>query len=358
MNKSQSTRSGAGAGSSGCRADDTQRSATEASGSFDRIGVVAIGRNEGARLRRCLESVCETSRRVVYVDSGSSDGSADLSRTLGVPVVQLNTETPFTAARARNQGFRRLLELHPDLEYVFFLDGDCEVVPGWLERAVLFLDQHPGVAVVWGCRRERYPEKSVYNMLCDIEWQDIRPGETKICGGDAVMRVNAFQEVSGYRADLICGEEPELCIRLRKAGWRVWRTNDNMTLHDAALYRFAQWWRRMLRSGYAYAQGANIHGARPECHWVSESRRARLWGLCIPLAVLTLTLALGWWALLFFLIYPLQMIRLAVAGTRSPRENWWRAGALVVSKFPEALGQLKFLVGRYRRVQSRLIEYK
>jgi GT2 family glycosyltransferase len=321
-------------------------------------GVVAIGRNEGERLRRCLESLRPMSAHAVYVDSGSSDDSVGLARSAGFLVVELDCRTPFTAARARNEGLRTLLAAHPLLDYVFFVDGDCEVVPDWVETAVLFLEQHPDVAVAWGRRRERYPEKSVYNMLCDIEWSQVPPGETKACGGDAVMRIAAFQQVQGFRPDLICGEEPELCVRLRQAGWRIWRLNANMTLHDAAQYRFNQWWKRSLRSGYAYAQGVALHGAPPERHAVTEARRAWVWGLWIPLAIFVLAAAFGWWVLLLLLLYPLQVLRLNRRGTRSARDNWWRALTLVGSKFPEMLGQVKYLVDRLRRVQSRLIEYK
>lgn len=322
------------------------------------LGVVAIGRNEGERLRRCLESLRPMKTHAVYVDSGSSDGSVALARGAGFLVVELDVSSPFTAARARNEGLRRLLAVYPALEYVFFVDGDCEVVPDWAETAVRFLEQNSDVAVAWGRRRERFPEKSVYNMLCDIEWSQVAPGETKACGGDAVMRVAALQQVQGFRPDLICGEEPELCVRLRQVGWRIWRLNANMTLHDAAQYRFSQWWKRSLRGGYAYAQGAALHGAPPERHSVTESRRAWIWGLWLPLATAALALPLGWWALLLLLLYPLQVLRLTVRGTRSARENWWRAASLVLSKFPEMLGQAKYRADRLRRVQSRLIEYK
>ena len=321
------------------------------------VGVVVIGRNEGERLRRCLGSVHGAVERIVYVDSGSRDGSVGLSRGLGVTVIELDLRTPFTAARARNAGFEKLLEERPKPDYVFFVDGDCEVIAGWLEKAYRFLHAHADVAIVCGRRREKYPERSVYNMLCDIEW-DLPAGESPYCGGDALVRVQAFQQVSGFRPDLICGEEPELCVRLRKAGWRIWRLAEEMTLHDAAMYRFDQWWKRMLRGGYAFAQGAALHGAPPERHWIWESRRIWFWGLWMPIGILALTSAIGWFALLLLTAYPLNVIRLALRGKRSTRENWWRGGALVLGKFPEMLGQAKFMLNRYRRIPAQLIEYK
>lgn len=322
------------------------------------IGVVAIGRNEGERLKRCLESVRAAVDHIVYVDSGSTDDSVAFSLALGVTVVELDLSVPFTAARARNQGFSKLLKLQPSLDYVFFVDGDCEVVKGWLDTAGRWLDEHADFAVVWGFRRERFPEKSIYNLLCDAEWLDYPTGETKYCGGDALIRVTAFRQVQGYRPDLICGEEPEMCVRLRDAGWRIWRLLDAMTLHDAAMYRFSQWWKRTQRTGYAYAQAVVLHGRPPENQGVLESMRAWTWGFLLPLITLAVVSFFGPWWLLLLLAYPLQVARIALTGRHSARMNWWKAVALILGKFPEMQGQLQFWADRLRRVQSPLIEYK
>jgi GT2 family glycosyltransferase len=293
----------------------------------------------------------------VYVDSGSSDGSVGMARDLGAVVVELDMTRPFTAARARNEGFERLQEADSGLKYVQFVDGDCEVVVGWLEAAIRFLEEHANVAAVCGRRRERFPDRSVYNMLCDIEW-DTPAGQAKSCGGDVMMRIDALAELGGYRADLIAGEEPELCVRLRASGWKIWRLDVEMTLHDAAMTRFAQWWKRNKRAGYAFAQGAYLHGASPERHGVQPSRSAWLWGLGIPLLTASLAVWFGLCSLVIVLIYPVQIIRLAFRGTRSRRESWWRAVFLVLGKFPELMGQLYFLHNRLAGKTARLIEYK
>ena len=321
------------------------------------IGVVVIGRNEGQRLARCLHSLLQGADKVMYVDSGSSDGSPQLARSLGVEVLLLDMGTPFTAARARNEGFCALQRRLPSMRWVQFVDGDCEVDGGWLAAAQAFLDDHPDVAVVCGRRRERFPQRSVYNLLCDLEW-DTPIGEAKACGGDALMRVDALAAVGGFRPELIAGEEPELCVRLRARGWKVWRLDAEMTLHDAAMTRFSQWWRRSLRAGHAYAEGAYLHGQAPERHWLRESRRAWLWGLGIPLVIVLACLLLGGWCLLLLLVYPLQVVRLARRGGKSVRENWLQAVFLVLGKFPEMLGQLKFLRHRIAAGKPTLIEYK
>jgi GT2 family glycosyltransferase len=322
-----------------------------------RLGIVVIGRNEGARLEACLDTVVGRAAAVVYVDSGSVDDSVTRAGDFGAAVVELDPRVPFTAARARNEGFAYLQRFAPAVRYVQFVDGDCQVAEGWLDAGARYLDGHPEVAAVCGRRRERHPERSVYNLLCDIEW-DTPVGEARSCGGDVMMRVTALAAVRGFRSSLIAGEEPELCFRLRAAGWRIWRLDHEMTLHDAAMTRFGQWWRRTVRAGHAFAEGAYLHGASRERHGMRESLSAWFWGIGIPLAVAAASVWAGMWALLVLLAYPLQMIRLGLRGQRSARENWWYAVFLVLAKFPESVGQIKFLVSHLRRIEPRLIEYK
>jgi GT2 family glycosyltransferase len=322
-----------------------------------KIGIVAIGRNEGERLAQCLQSVIKHAALIVYVDSGSTDGSVTIARSYGCEVIELDMRSPFTAARARNEGFGMVRRLAPDLPYVHFVDADCEIVAGWLKTAEAFLDTHFDVAVVCGRRRERYPTRSIYNELCNIEW-DTAVGETKACGGDALMRIEPFEQVGGYRADLIAGEEPELCVRLRAAGWHIWRLDAEMTLHDAAMTRFSQWWWRTVRNGYSFAQGAYLHGASPERHYFWQMLRAWLWGVCIPLACLMCGLALGTWGWAAWLIYPLQVLRQTVRNPGSLRQRALLAVFQLLARFPESWGQIKFMRDLLLGYQTRLIEYK
>jgi GT2 family glycosyltransferase len=320
------------------------------------FGAVAIGRNEGDRLKTCLASLSGAAA-VVYVDSGSTDGSVQWARQHGADVIELDMSLPFTAARARNAGFRRLQEVAPGLAYVQFVDGDCEIDPRWPEAAASFLAAHPDVAAVAGRLRERCPSRSVYNWLCDREW-DGPAGEVRACGGIAMIRAAALDAVGGYRDDLIAGEEPELCVRLRAKGWRIWRLDAEMALHDAAMTRFAQWWRRATRGGYGFAQGAYLHGAPPERHWVWESRRARLWGLWLPLACLACGLALGPWGWAAWLIFPLQVLRQTLRNQGPLADRATLALFQMLARFPEAWGQIRFLRDRLLGRQARLIEYK
>ena len=322
------------------------------------IGLVAIGRNEGQRLRQCLLSVLGKVDLIVYVDSGSTDGSVELARSLGVDVVELNLSIPFTAARSRNTGLAHLLTAR-QIEFVQFVDSDCEVVQEWLERASSALNARPEVAVVCGRRRERFPKLSIYNQLLDMEW-DTPIGETKSCGGDAMMRVDAFQQVGGFNPTLIAGEEPELCVRLRQKGWKICRLDAEMTLHDAQMTNFKQWWKRTLRAGHAYTQGAWLHGAA-EGHWVRESRSIWFWGLLLPLLVLGLAWPSHGFSLLLLTGYPVLGSRIFANLVRqniSRQHAFLYAFFCIIGKFAQAGGALTFLWNQLLGSKNTLIEYK
>lgn len=332
------------------------------------IGIVVIGRNEGERLKRCLRSVLNDAAWIIYVDSGSTDGSREFASSLGrVEVIDLDMSKPFTMARSRNTGFARLRERVPDVQFVQFVDGDCEVLPGWLQAARQFLVEHPEVAVVAGRCRERFPEATIYNHLADLEWQ-APAGEARACGGNAMYRAEVFAASQGFREGLIAGEEPELCLRLRRDGWKVWRLADDMVLHDVAMQRFGQWWRRAVRGGHAYAESAWLHGRGPERYRVREVISALLWGLLAPL-----TLVLGL-ALAFFVHGGFALLALAAATLHAvlawriarnrrqlgddPRSARRYTLFCLLGKPAQVQGIATFVSRTLRRATPTLIEYK
>jgi GT2 family glycosyltransferase len=325
-----------------------------------RVGVVVIGRNEGDRLRQCLQSLDPAARPTVYVDSGSTDGSPEVARCLGAHVVPLDLSIPFTAARARNAGLDSLLTIVPDVECVQFVDGDCEVDSAWLSVAEAFFDSQPDVAVVCGRRRERFPEASVYNRLCDLEW-DTPVGDAHACGGDAMIRVTALKAVGGYRPDLIAGEEPEMCVRLRENGNRIVRLDAEMTRHDAAMRRFCQWWARNVRAGHAFAEVSWLHRSSPLGIWRRETRSNWVWGVGVPvIAIIAVPFTWGI-SLGLFGLYPLLMFKIFLGRRRrgsDARSSRAFAFYCVLSKFPQVLGQIRFWRNRVLGRRNRLIEYK
>ncbi len=339
----------------------------------DKTGFVAIGRNEGERLKQCLASVCATGAPAVYVDSGSTDGSQDFARSLGVEVLTLDTSVPFTMARARNEGWKLLLKKWPSTEWVHFVDGDCSLAEGWVANASAFLLANPPVAAVCGRRRERFPERSVFNRLCETEW-NTPIGETKSCGGDSLMRRSALEEVGGFNESLIAGEEPEMCLRLRETGWKIWRIDHDMTFHDAAILHWNQWWRRNLRGGYGAADVAARTQNRKEILFGNQVTSALRWvpsfsagiSLCALLSIAGIWLPFALFPAAVFgistvAVFFLQALRIA-RGARSRAGGFRPAieyGFLtVLAKFPQYLGILKYHSDKKKNLQAKLIEYK
>lgn len=321
------------------------------------VAAVVIGRNEGARLLACLDSLRDQVDQIVYVDSGSTDGSVDAARQSGCMVVELDTARPFTAARGRNAGFAALAAGALPT-FVQFVDGDCAVVRGWIAAGLDKLRAEPDLGMVTGWRSELHRNASVYNAMCDVEWR--RPaGDILACGGDMLVRAVAWQDVGGMNEEVIAAEDDEICVRLRKAGWRLYRIAHEMTRHDADMTRFAQWWHRAVRTGHGFAQVGHLH---PD-YFQRERKRTWVWALGVPLAILAATLIWGLWMLLpGVALYAASWWRSARGLER--HENLSRRSArhhalfLTIGKFPNLLGMVRFHIRRVRGSAMKIIEYK
>ena len=326
------------------------------------IGVVIIGRNEGERLRVCLESVLgmdypRSLLDVVYVDSSSSDDSVELARSLGVSTVVLNG--PTTAARGRNAGWSRVAA-----PYVLFLDGDTVLHPHFVRKALAqFAD--PSVAGVWGDRRESRTADSIYNAMFDLDWNQ-QPGFSLFFGGDALVRRDALAAVGGYNEQLIAGEEPELCRRMRERGYRILHVSEPMTMHDLAMHRFAQYWRRSIRTGYAYAEVSSMYSSSADPLWRADSRRnvvrGLFWMMTPPLSIaasLRLRSPLPFAAFLLGggLLWLRTFRRSRSLTARLPLRLAYAAHSHL-QQVPILLGQLRFWFSRMRGHRSAIIEYR
>ncbi len=324
--------------------------------------VVVIGRNEGARLAACLASVVRAGQYACYVDSGSRDGSVELARGSVDLVLPLAADRPYCAARARNEGLQFLLEHQPGLEYVQFLDGDCELAPAWIPAGRARLETDVTLAAAFGHLRERSAAASPYNRLCALEWRS-PAGRITNCaalGGNMLVRISAFRRVGGFDPNIIAGEDSEFGVRLGLAGFAIEKLDEPMATHDADMHSFAQWWRRAVRSGHAIGQRASLHGDSPARDCVRERRSVLFWGLCLPVAILVLLPVTRGLSLLLLAAYcvlgwRIHAYRRSTGDTVS--EAWLYARFTVLGKFAEAWGLLKFTARRRRGVYT-IIEHR
>lgn len=323
------------------------------------VGIVVIGRNEGQRLNKCLTSA-KGSGMVVYVDSGSEDGSTHSARRAGAVVVELDTSKPFTAARARNAGFHALLRQDQHLDFVQFVDADCELMPNWIHTACSHLAATPETAIVCGTLLERSPDTSIYNRLCALEWRSL-PGDTDACGGIFMIKREVFETLGGFNESLIAGEEPELCHRLRADGWKILRVDEPMANHDAAITRFCQWWKRAVREGHSYAERARLHRESPERPWRREVRRNWFWALFLPVAAVAAAWPTNGVSLALLALYPIWLWKISLQRRRFgdlSGDAWLYAVFCMLAKFPSFIGQMIFWWRRLRGRRTTLIEYK
>lgn len=318
------------------------------------LGVVVIGRDEGARLVRCLDALAGAAAPVIYVDSASRDGSPEAARARGAEVVALDPARPLNAARARNEGYAALAARHPEVRWVQFVDGDTALAPGWLEAARRALEADPRRGVVAGHLAERDAGASVLHLLCALEWRR-DPGPAEAVGGIFMARREAFEAAGGFDGGIPAGEEADLCQRVRARGYAVEHLDVPMGTHDAGPLGLRSWWLRSVRTGHAYARGAEAG------RWRRELRSCRLWGLALPAAAALLAWPTGGLALLALLAWPLQAGRVALAARRRGwtwREAAWYGAFTVAGKLPEAQGTLRFARERRRGVAPRLVTYR
>lgn len=321
-----------------------------------RIGFVAIGRNEGARFKRCLLSLAKAGERIVYVDSGSADDSVAFAREHGALVVELKDNMAFTAARARNAGFDALIAQWPDIQYVQFIDGDCELADGFVDAAANELDNHPEIGAVAGRCRELFPDATIYNRLCDMEWAG-PIGEIGACGGIFMTRADAFREIGGFNPRVIAAEDDEFCIRLRQTGAKIMRIDRDMCFHDADIRRFGQWWRRMVRAGHAFAQLGELHPG----YFRAERMRAWGWGLFLPVLILAAAPLTNGLSFGLLLLYPASFIRTRAGLVRqgaAPAHAGLAARYLTLAKFPNLFGILDYKRKKLTGREIGIVEYK
>lgn len=315
-------------------------------------GVVVIGRNEGDRLRAALASVDGDATAIVYVDSGSTDGSVETARAMGVVAHELDPGRPFSAARARREGVDVLLERWPSVEYIQFVDGDCALNDGWMERAAAILEEDASIGVVCGMLAEASPDASIYNRVCDLQWR-VPAGDVASCGGLFMIRRDAYEQAGGFNAVLLTREERDLCTRVRQCEYRIVRINAPMAEHDAALLTFGDWWRRAVWGGYGNALEIDEKRGRLTIDDWQRVRRYLTWPAALPMLAVAggiATVWSVWFAVLPAVCAAMYLLLFArIAGWRlrcgdTVKQAGGYAALSIVRKFATGYGFVRYFV--------------
>lgn len=194
------------------------------------VSVALITRNQARFVGRLVESVLQEGRRIdirdiVVADSASSDDTVAIARRYPVTVVRLSENLRLTAAAGRFVAGRFCSG-----DYVLYLDGDMQLCAGWLSRAVDYLDEHADVAVVSGTLVDVVPGETPPSPPTDVSASTVSQ-EVRHGGGAALYRRAVVEAVGDFRPDIYSDEEPELCLRIRQAGYRVVRLRQVIAYH-------------------------------------------------------------------------------------------------------------------------------
>ena len=180
------------------------------------------------------------------------------------------------------------------------------------------------------------------------------------------MRRSVLEEVGGYDEGLIAGEEPEMCRRMRARGYEILHIDHPMTGHDLAIRRWSQYWRRAVRTGYAYAAVSSRFAGTDSPFWEADARgnliRGTFW---TALFVLSLPAAVLLGSVLPPLLSCLLFLLLAA---RSAGKVAWKSPDRItrflygihshLQQIPMLVGQIKYHLDRKARRSRKLIEYK
>jgi glycosyltransferase involved in cell wall biosynthesis len=259
-----------------------------------RISFVVIGLDEAARLPGCLHALARQGFareqiEVLYVDSGSRDGSPELAAAEGADRVLAIPRAGANAARARNAGLGEARA-----PFVHFVDGDTCLEPGWAREALDCLESDPRLAAVEGCLREERPDANLYHAVWELDWPS-RAGAIDFVGGNALYRAEAVRAVAGFDPAMRVGEEPELGARLRARGWRFRRLDRLMARHDLELESLGDYLRQAYKSGLSCGLVAAATGGWRRGYWSGRLRRTLLQAALL-LAPAALAVALLPWS--------------------------------------------------------------
>jgi type II secretory pathway predicted ATPase ExeA len=317
------------------------------------IGIVIAG---GAlSVAETLNSLPDSAKFVIAAGAGE-DGLA-AAKEAGVDIVEISDGPG--GGRARNAGYRRLKKDNPGLRYVHFLEAGSMLAPGWLAHAEKFMARRPEVAVLDGRTILDQRRATVLDRVLAAA-SDRPPGEIQAAGPNALFRVDAFEQAGGFRGDIVADATGDLCVRLRRRGAHVWRSDAVMATVEAGRLTFKGWRLETMRIGFASAAGAALHGAPPERYGVKEQSRAFFWGGLLPALIAVAAVlsafasgafggsaAVGVAAVFVFglTVYGLKAAVAAMSDQAPPGASWSYGFYSTLGRFPEFAGVLRYWFG-------------
>ena len=172
--------------------------------------------NNPEGLARCIEAIrrSNTQFELIVVDNGSTDETLTVARSYTDSVLE---RPGITIGAMRNEGAKVASG-----SILIFTDSDQEPSADWISRGLqaLLSDQRIGLA---GARYHAPPQSRWVARTWDLQRRlSDRAGDIGwLEAGNLFARREVFEQVGGFRSDLIASEDVDLSIRVRRAGYRV-----------------------------------------------------------------------------------------------------------------------------------------
>jgi glycosyltransferase involved in cell wall biosynthesis len=293
------------------------------------LSIVIIARNEAENIARAIESALRAAEpypqaEVLLVDSASTDATVEIARRYPINIVRLNPAWFLSAAAGRTIGMR-----HTRGDLIQYVDGDMELAAGWLEQAVPFLVEHPELAGVTGYRHDIYMRDGAIVHEQDVDRAPHgQPVEVRHFAGAALYRRPALERVGGFNPYLFSEEEPELSMRLRRAGYKLmyipYLICKNRTLPVNSWEYSVRRLRKNLWLGYGQALRYHLKsGMFWMTFWERGSYAAYLIGVLISIVSLLFALLGGNISLLVaWVLIVAALLAVYAIKKRSLRETW------------------------------------
>ena len=249
-------------------------------------------KNICAAIESSLAAVAEVGGEVVLADSHSTDRTVELASLYPVRVVQLVNPHERCCGVGPQLGYQ-----HSRGEYVYLLDGDMRMMPGFLPHALTFLAQHPEAAGVGGRVVELNTESMEYRERA-LRAAPPESGEVDRLDGGGLYRRRAIDE-GGYLSNrnLHSYEEFDLAVRLRSLGWKLWRIPADAVTHyghDVPPYELLL---RRWRDRYVFGLGELVRGLPASPHAPGVEQLARIAHLPGRARVVGVLLSVPFWPL-------------------------------------------------------------
>lgn len=224
-----------------------------------KVSVIVVTYNQHDVLRLCLRSVVRASdgldAELIVVDNASTDATPSVVTEEFPSARSIRNPVNLYYTRAVNQGMRAARG-----EYVYLLNDDIELEPNNLRALSAFMDAHPECGAVGPVMRapgggadasvHKFPTPvreslkilGIAYLLRNAAWarpiqQHYPPpvGTQRVdwvCGGAMFLR-RATMEALGYHDEhyLFYRDDPDIGMRLRKAGLQVWYNAETHVVH-------------------------------------------------------------------------------------------------------------------------------